>query len=118
MLWHHDDTWHKDYMTQEICTPLSKICHQGAVILQGTNQGQSPGLIISSSVTQNKIWIPSLKALLSCFNMYTVFQDTTLDYAGLIQSGNSDSNHELNLLLHIALNESDVLYCPHSEYWN
>lgn len=29
-LWHTNAIWHKDLMTQEIWTPISKICHQGA----------------------------------------------------------------------------------------
>ncbi len=126
MLWHYDGTWHRiRWLKKSALHSVIFVIREHRVILQGTYQGQSPGLVMPSSVTQkdsyshkNWIWIPSEKALLSRCNIYTRFQDATLDYAGLIQSGNSDSNHELNLLLPIALNESDVLYCPHSENWN
>lgn len=76
---------HEDQMTQEICTPLSKICHKGAYGDTLRHQPR-PGLVPSSYLTPKEHLLKeNLEPLLGFFTILHFIPP-----AGLIQSENSE----------------------------
>lgn len=105
---------HEDQMTQEICTPLSKICHKGAYGDTLRHQPR-PGLVPSSYLTPKEHLLKeNLEPLLGFFYHTTFYTTCRFNPVRKFRTQSS----ELNLLLLILLNEPDILYCPHSENGN